>query len=106
MFLEDSVKYIMKLSKRLALFNISFLAILVYPLIHINSLFMGISHRKVLGLATTVVNNLFNVVVENLFSVFNLIYTDGSATKVSSGFSIYIPNVHPSMSDIILSFIF
>lgn len=84
----------MRSSKHVALFDISFSTLLDCLRVHIDPLFMGVSHRVAFGLTIIVVNNLFNVVVENSFSDFNLIYTDGSESKESAGFSIYIPQFY------------
>lgn len=81
----------------MALFEISFPNILACLLVYIDPLFMSVFHREALGLAIKIVNNLFNGPVKNYFCDFSLVLV----SKRSAGFSIYIPDFHLSMSDLI-----
>jgi ribonuclease HI len=90
---------ILRPQKRLFLYDASFCSLISIPSISINPLFLGYSLSELRFLSPHLVNNLFYSFVSSEFPNYSIIYTDGSVSSNSAGFSFYIPSLQLCFSD-------
>lgn len=90
--LLDSRNYILKVNK-LPLYEANFLSLLFYPKINCEQNFLGHSIDFLKASSSNIVNGLFQDFIHNTFPLFILIYTDGSVSPISAGYSFFIPEL-------------
>ena len=81
------------------LYETNFNSLFLTPTIHFNKDFLKHSINFLKTSPPNFVNSLFIDYIQEHFSRFILIFTDGSSTPLSAGFSFYIPDFHISFSN-------
>lgn len=61
------------------------------PIIHITHTFLNLSSNDLKSMSHSIVNNIFVDYLNANFPNFTVVYTDGSVTPTSAGYSVYIP---------------
>lgn len=90
--------YIIQTNK-LPIYLTNFQSLLLSPITHINKNFLNLSRTSLNSLPPNFVNNIFLDFIHNTFPLFILIFTDGSVSPLSAGYSFYIPEFHISFSN-------
>jgi len=83
-------------SDKLPPYEANFSSHLMAPTIHFNKTFFTHSIDFLKSLPHNFVNSLILDYTQNLFPLFILIFTDGSSSPLSAGYSFYIPELHIS----------
>lgn len=90
--LMSSSNYIIKVDK-LPLYEANFASLLFSPIINCDKNFLCHSIDFLKASSSNTVNGLFQEYIQNTFPLFILIYTDGSVSPISAGYSFFIPEL-------------
>jgi hypothetical protein len=91
-------QYICKSSK-LPLYEQSFESLLFSPLVRLDYQFLSLSSLELKKMSPPMVNKIFSEFLNMNFDHFIVVYTDGSVSPLSAGYSFFIPELHISFSN-------
>jgi ribonuclease HI len=83
---------------KIPLYEQAYDSFLNIPDVHLKIIFPGISTNELTLLSPTIINNIFSDFLDTNFSDFFTVYTDGSVSPLSAGYSFYIPQFHISFT--------
>ncbi|KAL4156135.1 hypothetical protein QTP88_000170 [Uroleucon formosanum] len=86
-------------SLRLQIYDTPYAALLYVPEVTVSPNFLGYSPKELPRLSRTLVDSLFNEYISYNFRSSVQIFTDGSVSPNSAGFSFFIPSLNFSFSD-------
>ncbi|KAL4153575.1 hypothetical protein QTP88_001408 [Uroleucon formosanum] len=84
---------------KLPIYEIEYQALLLPGLVLLVNPFPSLSSSELRVTYPAVINSLFTDFIDNNFADFIVIYTDGSVSPLSAGYSFYIPNLHISFTN-------
>jgi len=85
-------------SYKLPLYDQPYDSLLCTPLVQIDN-FSNFSNTELKSMSSSFVNKLFSNFLNQNYPNFTIIYTDGSVSPFSAGYSFYIPELHISFSN-------
>ena len=96
--LSNFYQYIIK-SNKPQIYEQSYESLLFTPLVHIDGQFTDLSSHQLKQMSNSVVNNILSNHLKLRFPNTLVIYTDGSVSRLSAGYSFYIPELHVSFAN-------
>jgi ribonuclease HI len=96
--LSNFHQYICKSSK-LPLYEQSFESLLFSPLVRLDNQFLSLSSLELKKMSPPMVNKIFSKFLNMNFDHFIVVYTDGSVSPLSVGYSFFFPELHISFSN-------
>ncbi|KAL4099050.1 hypothetical protein QTP88_023545 [Uroleucon formosanum] len=84
---------------KLPIYEIGYQALLLPAQVLLVNPFPSLSSSELRVTSPAVINSLFTDFIDNNFANFIVVYTDGSVSPLSAGYSFYIPNLHISFTN-------
>ncbi|KAL4154303.1 hypothetical protein QTP88_000450 [Uroleucon formosanum] len=84
---------------KLPIYEIEYQALLLPAQVLLVNPFPSLSSSELRVTYPAVINSLFTDFIDNNFADFIVVYTDGSVSPLSAGYSFYIPNLHISFTN-------
>ncbi|KAL4119211.1 hypothetical protein QTP88_012055 [Uroleucon formosanum] len=84
---------------KLPIYEIGYQALLLPAQVLLVNPFPSLSSSELRVTSHAVINSLFTNFIDNNFADFIVVYTDGSVSPLSAGYSFYIPNLHISFTN-------
>jgi len=86
-------------SSNLPLYEQSFESLLFSPLVSLENQFSSLSSMELKEISVPMVNKIYSEFLKLNFDNFIVVYTDGSVSPLSAGYSFFIPELNISFSN-------